>query len=58
MTHEGEYILIAKGDLKRFENDGWSLVGQHCRPGYIGSHMDNVIVKRPLQQKPAQEINP
>ncbi len=58
MNHEGEYYLIDRRDLERFKKDGWTLVGQHCRPGYVGSHLDNVIVKRPLPQKPAQEINP
>ena len=58
MIHEGEYFLIARRNLERFEKDGWTLVGQYYRPGYIGEHLDNVIVKRPLPQKPAQEINP
>ena len=55
MIHEGEYFLIARAHLEKFERDGWSLVGQHCRPGYVGEHLDNVIVKRPLPQKPTQE---
>jgi hypothetical protein len=48
MKNEGEYLLIARADLERAERDGYTLVGQHCRPGYVGSHADNVIVKRPL----------
>ncbi|HQT96858.1 MAG TPA: hypothetical protein PK416_03130 [Thermodesulfobacteriota bacterium] len=59
MIHEGEYFLIARRDLERFERDGYTLVGQHCRPGYVGMHVDNVIVKRPLTTtpQPTKEAN-
>lgn len=55
MNHEGEYFLIARRDLEKFEHDGWTLVGQHHRPGYVGSHTDNVIVKRPAPPPPMPE---
>lgn len=46
MNHAGEYCMIDRRDLKRFEKDGWRLVGRHIRVGYVGMHSDNVIVKR------------
>jgi len=47
MNNEGEYHLIEAARLEEFEKQGWSLVGYVRRPGYVGVHTDNVLVKRP-----------
>jgi len=52
MNNEGEYHLIDRDRLEEFEKQGWTLVGYVRRPGYVGVHHDNVLIRRPTSKLP------